>query len=231
MRTVEVVTEPARGCGYRKPSKSGVGIYMMGGELSAPCGLLPFPLERCPTCDCGIKPSRSWTWIKPAILLGPSQDCAAGGAYSRCRHCVVRNPPEGRHGLLWIGGQHYKTPLDFVAEARKLGVSRKLNAIPNGFELSKHWVYLAHREAVPERSNIVHLDGRELPRKPGIFSVFKPTRIDLVIEDETKVPELAERIADKIAKASGEQAVRIVKVVRAGEQQDLEQYIKSRVSP
>lgn len=66
---VTISTEQARGCGYRKPAKDGVGIYLVGDGLGAPCGLLPVPLGVCPCCGGGIKQTRGWTWITPQSLF------------------------------------------------------------------------------------------------------------------------------------------------------------------
>lgn len=210
--------EAKRGCGWRKPGANGVGVYLMGGELSAPCGRLPVPLLRCPTCDCGIKPSRSWTWIEPAGLFRvareqPCVDVMANGQLgsSACRVCPVGDAmPLGRHGLLWIGEAFYKSPHDFIREAAALGLSRKLPALPRGFELGKTWVYLAHRAAVQKV-----VDGAAVVQ-PGVFSAFKPHRIDLVVDtdDPAQLPERARKLAEELIEAHGEHAVRLVKVTR-----------------
>lgn len=61
---------------------------------------------------------------------------------------------------------------------------------------------LAHRKAVrnPETG------AREMP---GIFTMFKPLGIDLVIKDDDDVHEKATKLAEKIGNGA-----RIVKVVR-----------------
>lgn len=231
--------EAKRGCGWRKPGANGVGVYLMGGELSAPCGRLPVPLLRCPTCDCGIKPSRSWTWIEPAGLfrvareqpcggpapIAPTVDPSPLGRVDRfrqrmsdwdalrkvCALCPIGDAmPLGRHGLLWIGEAFYKSPHDFVREAAALGLSRKLPALPRGFELGKTWVYLAHRAAVQKV-----VDGAAVVQ-PGVFSAFKPHRIDLVVDtdDPAQLPERARKLAEELIEAHGESAVRLVKVTR-----------------
>ena len=216
---VVISVEQKRGCGYRRAAKDGVGVYLVGPSTGAPCGRLPFPLHSCPTCGEGVKPSRSWTWIRPSELFSikPHQpvvtddeyeaEMVARGACSVgrdvCDGCPVgRAIPEGRHGLLWVGEGFYAKPEEFIAEARRMGVSRKLKAIPNGFELGKTVVYLAHRFAVLLGTD---KDGKEL-RGPGVFSTFRPTGIDLVINDASNVPEKATKLAEK-------HGARIVKVV------------------
>lgn len=215
MLQIHKTIEAKRGCGYRKPGKNGVGVYLMGGELSAPCGRLPIPLLRCPTCDCGIKPSRSWTWIEPAGLFRVVREkpCLTdtGKPEPSCALCPIGNAmPLGRHGLLWIGEAFYKSPHDFVKEAAALGLSRKLPALPRGFELGKTWVYLAHRAAVQKV-----VDGAAVVQ-PGVFSAFRPHRIDLVVDtdDPAQLPERARKIAEELIETHGDSAVRLVKVTR-----------------
>lgn len=221
MTTVVISSESARGCGYRKPSKNGVGIYLVGPKLSAPCGKLPIELTKCPCCSGGIKPTRGWTWIQPRALFtnrlctADAENFNGTGRNINCLGCPLGGAlPEGQHGLLWIGGSFYETPLSFTSEAATMGVSRKLGALPKGFELGTTVVYLAHRKAIikdeidPERP----ADTRKVGY-PGVFSAFKPTGVDLVVDDENAVPERAERLVEQVGAGA-----RIVKVVRADEQ-------------
>jgi hypothetical protein len=220
---VEVVIseEEARGCGYRKPARDGVGVYLVGPGEASPCGRLPCELHSCPACGGGVKPSRGWNWFEPRKLIGPllarrerageTGECAPG-MRPDCERCPLGNAmPEGRHGLIWIGEVHYAGPDDFMREVKHMGVSRKIKAVPNGFELGKTVVFLAHRK-VPLRQTFVKKwveDGAASsePRLgPAIFSVFKPTGIDLVVADADKVPEKAVKLAEK-------HGARIVKVV------------------
>ncbi len=221
MAEVVISTEHARGCGYRKPAKDGVGIYLVGDGLGEPCGLLPYPLEVCACCGGGIKATRGWTWVTPQLLFagdvlsklaGIERECdrartvrnlrVAGGA--DCPRCPIGNPPAGLHGLLWIGESFYPTPDEFTRESSKQGVSRKIKSVPKGFKLGETWVLLAHRKAVRNPAT----GEREFP---GIFSMFLPRGIDLVIADENSVPEKAERLAEKIG--AGAQIVKVVRDV------------------
>jgi hypothetical protein len=136
--------------------------------------------------------------------------------------------PAGQHGLIWIGGGYYKTPGDFMKEAGRMGISRKLPAVPRNFVLGKTVVYLAHREAfqVPmSLSHAAYVAPKEPVLVPGIFTAFKPTGIDLVIEDENNVPERAQKLADRLQKAvddgDAQGDVRLVKVIPEGEQTTL----------
>lgn len=205
--TVVQSVEKRRGCGYRKPSKGGkgVGIYLVGGALSAPCGRLPWPLGVCPCCGGGIKPSRAWTWIEPKKLFEASaRPCPVRDA--TCATCPLGLAmPEGRHGLLWIGEGFYASPSDYLREAREMGLSRKIPAIPKGFVLGETWVFLAHRFACAPDGAV---DGEPTDRTPGVFAMFKPSGVDLVI-DADEPPDRAKHLADQIGDGA-----RIVKVIR-----------------
>ena len=219
----EVVTshEAARGCGFRKPDKTGVGIYLVGPGTGVPCGRLPLPVGHCPVCSQGIKPSRAWTWIEPKKLFAKAPPCpdrpktglaaaALDVRQSPCATCWAGGAmPDGRHGMLWIGEGFYPTPHHFLAEAAKQGVSRKLPAIPKGFQLGETVVYFAHRFACPG-------DAESPQGLPGIFATFRPSGIDLVIEDASNIPERALKLAEEVGAGA-----RIVKVVQKEEQQPL----------
>ncbi len=218
-----VVVEEKRGCGYRKPAKDGVGIYLVGPETGVSCGRLPFPLGGCPVCGGGIHASRGWTWIEPRRLFRlPEESCNKklplavapalymAGSEMRCERCPMGFcMPEGRHGLIWIGEKHYKAPQEFLAEARKMGLSRKIKTVPKNFRLGETIVYLAHRCAVQTVEHGTPL-GDVQKMLPGVFSTFMPTGIDLVVADAENVPEKAEKLAEQYG-------ARVIQVVRAPE--------------
>jgi len=211
--------EKVRGCGFRKSGKDGVGQYMMGGKLEEPCERLPMPLTVCPCCGQGYKFARNFTWIDPGRMFAPDLEprCLALGeefdrthAHAWCSMCCPADVAGDRAGLIWIGARHYKTPALFLAEAREMGISRRLPAIPNKFEFGEHYVYLAHKAAVIPFLGDFEIGKDEPPKlTPGVFSVFKPTHVDLVIDDEDNIPEKAVRLMEK----HGENA-RLVKVER-----------------
>jgi len=157
-----MAVERKRGCGYRKVG----GVYLVAGGISEPCHRLPFPLQVCPVCKSGIKQARGWTWIEPGPMFGRCETES-----SHCITCAACMPPVGEHGLMWVGAKFY-TPESFTLEAKTMGVSKRIAAVPNNLRLGETWVYLAHPEAAPLE------DG---DRGPGIFTVFKPTRIELII--------------------------------------------------
>lgn len=183
--------EARRGCGFRKVG----GLYLVSGELAAPCCKLPHLLEICPCCGGGIKQTRGWTWVSPTLLLGLG-GCTIGSA----AFCPAGNPTlmGDRAGLLWIGRGFYKTSEEFRAEAAAQGISRRLTAVPRGMVIGQTWVLLAHPEACDplplpaEDSGEAVTDERYLKRRPGIFSMFLPTAIELIVKQSEYDAALAD---------------------------------------
>jgi len=175
---IELRIEGRRGCGYRKPG----GLYLISLGEFHPCGKLPIPLEVCPTCGNGIKPSRGWTWVNATALTADRQ-CSL---QEQCATCPL-SMPLGRVGLLWIGEKFYRSPQQFLDEAGRMGVSRRIAAIPRDFKLGETWVFVAHRKGIenPDKSYT-----------PAVFQVFRPQRIEYVVKDddsEEKLKRLTER--------------------------------------
>src|SRR5262245_48387771 len=191
-----MAVERRRGCGYRKIG----GTYLVSEGITVQCDRLPIQLDVCPTCSSGFKQARGWQWVsliglvggphivRKFVVLGNECDC-----WASCPLC--KHPASiGKAGLLWIGEMFYKTPGAFMAEGREMGFSRRITAIPRGFEVGTTWVMLAHSktvetyEAVAPAVNInsgtqtellpvPHVEHR-LVRKPGIFTLWKPTKIE-----------------------------------------------------
>lgn len=222
---MEVLTrvEPRRGCGYRKAGPGGVGIYLVGGYGGERCERLPYPIHKCPTCGHGIKRSRSWTWVDPREFFEGPPHCSSKGpgmdqhyhwACPLCSPERVFRPDDATAengkavsdglGLLWIGEKHYPTVADFAEEAARMGVSRRLPSIPKGFVPGKTWVALVHPKAILQGRL-----GEDAEHVPGIFHVFRPSGVDLVIDDPENVPEKAERLAKRLP----EGAARILHVI------------------
>lgn len=217
---VQILYEQERECGFRKPSKDGVGIYLRGTGVFENCERLPFPLDVCPCCGGGFKFTRSFTWIDPMALLSPYTEPRCTGhwddglaaGYKQDKHdherCWVCNPEllGSRAGLIWIGEQHYSTPQSFMREALAMGISRKIPAIPNGFEVGVHAIFLAHQKCIWVGESTAKGD---TGWKAGIFMAFKPSYVDLVIDDPDNVPGKAIEIAKRL----GKDKCRIVKVI------------------
>lgn len=175
---IEKRTESARGCGWRKAG----GLYLVCGGVPSCCGKLPLEMTICPTCGTGIKPSRSWTWVDGDALFS-KRKCSAEGPL--CRGCLLEGEI-GRAGLIWCGEKFYKTPTAFLKESEKLGVSRRITAVPKGFEVGKTTVLMAHRNGIGEI--VTSEDGlRKEKFVPAIFAVFRPSAIEYIVKgDETK---------------------------------------------
>ena len=199
-----------RGCGYRKPG----GLYMIGGEVMEPCGLLPIPLLVCPTCGQGVKPARSWTWIHilmlKDVLKCDEKKCKKAGEIL----CAPFNDPKKRVGLLWVGEMHYPTPQDFMREGMAQGISRRITSIPRDFVIGSTWILLAHRKTIP----ILEPNG-DVDATPGIFTAFIPHSIEYVVQpgdSDEKLESLIKR------------GITPVIVKKKEEQQDLDLYKEDR---
>lgn len=213
---IETKIEGRRGCGYRK----GGGLYMISGKHAEDCHRLPVPLDICPTCRHGIKSTRGFTWIDASIILAPGcKYNETNIGQEHCIRCVICRPPlvgatsdpdlpAILSGLLWIGSAYYKTPASFNREAELLGISRKIAAVPRGFEIGKTWVFLAHRQG----SGRYDADKNEVVYTAGIIGAFRPTAIEYVVKGDESDREL-----ELISK----RGITLVRVERAKENEDL----------
>lgn len=185
-----MAVETKRGCGYRQVG----GLYMVAGDIFSACDRLPFKLTICSCCGAGIKFSRGFTWIEPTKLFegdhsvnSPCPICLPAKTISNkiCPVCFPNiifgdlesnasadNDP--RAGLIWIGATFYKTPSDFIAEGIEQGISRRIAAIPRGFELGNTWVFCAHINAVEPVLG-------EPRGRAGIFAAFKPILFERIV--------------------------------------------------
>lgn len=205
---VRVSIEAARGCGYRAPG----GLYLVAPELTEACSRLPFVLDVCPTCGAGVKPARGWTWIVPADLLG----LVTHGSSAHNLRCPLGTPglvaghggETVRSGLLWIGEKFYPTPHDFMDEAARMGISRRISAVPRGFVAGSTWVFLAHRKG----AGGVPVFGEDVEAKPAIVTAFQPTAIEYIVKGDESDEELA---------ALEERGLSLVQVVRDTTQAEL----------
>lgn len=182
--------EPRRGCGYRKIG----GTYLVSGPGGLPCDRLPFPLTICPTCSCGIKQTRGWTWVNPAVIFGGAHrvDVPSGCQDVRPERCPACNGAVERAGLLWIGERFYKTTADFMAEGVSLGFSRRITAIPRDFKVGETWVLVAHPKAyhkLDHPAGVVDL--------PGIFLVWKPERIEKICAESTRDSDEVKKLLER----------------------------------
>lgn len=173
--------EGKRGCGYRAPG----GYYLVAGAPSAHCFKTPYPLTVCPTCSQGIKPARGFTWLNTVELC--KHDDHPACEVRHCEQCPLGGAVSDRVGLIWVGEAFYKTPYEFAAEAIKMGISRRITAIPRGFVVGETWVLLAHKKALQAEKAVHGDEGTETENIPGIFQAFRPTAIEYVVRgDETE---------------------------------------------
>lgn len=184
--TVPVLRESARGCGYRKPG----GTYMVALDPATlgGCGRFPFPLEVCPCCHAGIKPSRGFQWVGKEII--PACSNAVMRNPKVCGTCTLAIIPD-RFGLIWVGEKFYPTPEAFLAEAATMGVSRRLAQVPKELVVGETVVLLAHRKALSALGKSV----------PGVFAWFVPTAIQYVVrndDSESKLKRLRKRGIDPV---------------------------------
>lgn len=188
-----MAVEAKRGCGYRKIG----GLYLVGSGRPIGCDRFPVILTICPTCSQGIKQSRGWTWVEvDGFLHGVHKNCKDDFP---CPLCM--DPREmGRAGLLWIGERFYKTPRHFNAEAAAMGISRRIHAVPRGFEVGKTWVMFAHprvvecascggRGEIPNRETLDYVkcepcDGKG--HKPAIFYCWRPSAIEKILPESQR---------------------------------------------
>lgn len=202
--------EEKRGCGYRKVG----GLYLCGEYIHVSCDRLPMLLGTCPTCGQGIKVSRGFTEINPLKLWGPHDNCS-----DRYRPCHVCDPQDQPAYIMLVGEKFYKTPADFMEEARRLGISKRIPFVPKGLELGKTVLYLAHHKAVEVREPVALQQAMsileesqtsqprllEVEKKPekalGIFTAFIPHRVEKLIWESEATPEELARLEKRGIKA------------------------------
>jgi len=204
---IRIATESARGCGWRKTG----GLYLVGEDLAAPCGRMPIPLTMCPCCGHAAiaRPARGWTWVDADKLLEGAPECKAPKRI--CGRCMLNAAHAwaiGKAGLIWVGEEFYRNVSDFETEIAKMGVSRRITNVPRGFIVGETYVLLAHRKAVMWQSPAM---GQEPKFAPGIFRIWKPQRIEIIVTGE----EPDEVIDDYIKRGLSP-----VKIVREEAKQD-----------
>jgi hypothetical protein len=87
----------------------------------------------------------------------------------------------GKAGLLWVGAQFYPTIEHFEAEAKALGVSRRITAIPRDFEMGKTWILFAHPRGVIKATSEL-----QAAYVPAIFRVWRPDRLERIYNESQR---------------------------------------------
>ncbi len=211
-----MAVEEIRGCGFRKVG----GMYLCGEYISAPCDRLPLPLTVCPVCGQGIKVSRGFTEINPFRLWGIHEgqgvilEGDVGGTLhckDKIRPCFLCDPQDEPAYIMLVGAGNYKTPEDFLDEAHRMGISKRIPFTPKGLELGKTVIYLAHPKAcevkepaaLQEAMAIVEeaqtkrprlLEAEKVEKKLGIFCAFIPKRVEKLIWESQATPEELEKL-------------------------------------
>lgn len=189
---IQTIVETARGCGYRKKG----GLYFVTTGRGQACGRLPIELNVCPCCGSGVKFSRGFTWITPA-LFGETECQAETFREDLCFTCPLSEiNTSAKLGLMWVGEKFY-TPDEFTTEAINKGISKRIASVPNGFKVGFTWIMLAHIKAIDNA-------------RPGIFYAFKPSRIEYVITGKETVEQL---------EALEKRGITLVNVIRDIDQQ------------
>lgn len=186
-----MAVEAQRGCGYRKVG----GTYMVSSKFHRECDRLPFRLEVCPCCGEGYRPSRTLRQITPEkILQGQHSPCECEPGCFICNPSIIsaeeldwnRKNVEIGHYLEWVGTGFYGTPEEFVKEAAKLGISRRLKSgVPRRLVVGKSIIFLAHKRAtfVYNRKS---KDGRRreiVTPMPAIFMAFTVFNLEHICTD------------------------------------------------
>jgi len=162
-----MAVEQERGCGFRKVG----GLYLCGEGFHMPCDRLPYELTVCPTCGEGVKFTRGFRWLNWHEYAGQHRLCNDNPS------CPVCYPEPIPYGLLWVGEEFY-TPASFIAEAARMGVSKRIPAVPRNLKLGESWVLLAHPKACQTDEPA-----------PGVFYAFKPQRVEMLIWESEATPE------------------------------------------
>lgn len=174
-----MAVEAQRACGYRRVG----GLYLVGGGLGIPCDRLPLPIVPCETCGEEPRFHRGISRINPMRLWDThfveSIPTAVACPDTARRIDPICDPPLAAY-LMWVGSEY--TPASFVAEARQLGVSKRIPSIPDGFTPGK-WVFLAYLHLIPPPNAQLPLppDSDYRGYKPGVFYAFQPQRVEKII--------------------------------------------------
>jgi hypothetical protein len=90
------------------------------------------------------------------------------------------------------GEQRYPRPIDFIEEALRLGVSKRIPAVPRDVEVGKTVVFLTHKKAMQIQTKL----GEKEKWQTGVIYAFKVTRVEQIVkisELENKRKELEKR--------------------------------------
>jgi hypothetical protein len=143
--------------------------------------MLPLELTTCAGCGRPWHQTRGWTFVDVGELFRGVPCRRPPGA---CDECLLQ-VATGRAGLLWVGQSHYRTCEDFLAESRRLGVSKRIPNLPDWWTIGWSIVLLAHPRAMQPGTSVT---------QAGVFAALIPTRVEYVITGDESAEDL-ERLA------------------------------------
>ncbi len=201
--------EAKRGCGFRHVGS----VYLVGDGVWGNCDRLPMEIKPCPGCGHFMRPGRALTSFNPQTYFKDHKGCGD----NKFSHCLVCQPADEAAFIQSVGIQHYPKASDFSEEAHRLGVSRCVNwkKLPKGFKLGVTPVYLSHDlaletmldpETQPEAEPLPGfepdkkkhkrdpnqprlLDAPRVEKKPAVFMVFIPQRLEKLIYAKDATPK------------------------------------------
>ncbi len=214
-----MAVEQIRGCGFRKVG----GMYLFGENISSPCDRMPFPLTTCPVCGQGIKVSRGFTGINPLKLFGNhdgslveliNDQPITAICKDKFRPCFLCDPQDQPAYIMLVGEKYYKTPHDFMDEAQRMGISKRIPFIPKDLELGKTVIYLAHPKACEVKKPVALqqamaivegsetnqprlLETEKVGKALGIFTAFIPQRIEKLVWESELTDEKREGLTKR----------------------------------
>jgi len=182
---------------------------------------MPFPLSTCPVCGQGIKVSRGFTEINPLKLFDLHDDyrdlpdgtieILRRNCQDKFRPCFLCDPQDEPSYIMLVGAGNYKMPQDFLEEAHRMGISKRIPFIPKGLKLGKTVVYLAHPQACEVREPIALqqalaivegsetnqprlLETEKISKGLGIFCAFIPKRVEKLVWESELTDEKREEL-------------------------------------
>ena len=173
MAKIIEIEAPQRGCGTRQQE----GYYMVGDFAPDTFGFFPRKLD----CSCGfrvVRPSRS------------TQGFAAGKFWPELQkepNKLITIAADQKCWAMTIDSRGYPDPSKYIDEAKRLGISRRLNnGVPKGFTIGEDVIFIIHSR--------VFKNGEKYD--PGFIGFFKPKQIQYVVsgrESEHQLTQIASR--------------------------------------
>jgi hypothetical protein len=176
--------EQERGCGWRKIG----GFYLCGEGVSVACDGLPLDLEPCSECGFAMGFSRGVQLIPRGYLESKVQRAHKTRDCTDTFPCAVCTPGQTT-AFMWVSKDLY-SPSSFIAEARKMGVSKRFarGSLPREFKIGQTWVLLAHKKANFLKDPQDFTKGYN--EAPGVFYAFRPQRIEVPMWKDSEAQEI-----------------------------------------